>query len=190
TLGTVPMISFLPLFMQEQVGLSEGSVVLLQSGTLVGNLVSSLLWGWASDRYGSKPVMISGLALKVLLPVLWLLMPRASEASLYVALGIALLVGISDMAWLIGSGRLLFVSVVPPTYKMEYMALYYAWIGLVGGISQLTGGFVLALSAGLQGRWLGVTVDPYTPLFVLGLVLTIAAILLLMGMRADNIFGV
>lgn len=190
TLGTVPMVSFLPLFMQEQVGLREGSVVLLQSGSLVGNLVSSLPWGWASDRYGSKPVMIIGLALKIMLPILWLLMPRESAASLYVALGIAVLLGVSDMAWGIGAGRLLFVSVVPPAKKMEYMALHYAWLGIVGGLSQLVGGLVLDYSAGLQGHWLGLSIDAYTPLFVLGFVLTIATLLLLLGMRADNVFGV
>lgn len=190
TVGTVPMVSFLPLFMQEQVGLREGSIVLLQSGALVGNLVSSLPWGWASDRYGSKPIMISGLALKIVLPILWLLMPRDSASSLYVALGIAVLLGVSDMAWGIGAGRLLFVSVVPPAKKMEYMALHYAWLGIVGGVSQLIGGLVLDYSASLQGAWLGLTVDPYTPLFVLGFVLTIATLLLLLRMRADNIFGV
>ncbi|RIK37592.1 MAG: hypothetical protein DCC57_21520, partial [Chloroflexi bacterium] len=190
TLGTVPMVSFLPLFMQEQVGLREGSIVLLQSGSLMGNLLSSLPWGWASDRYGSKPVMISGLALKIVLPILWLLMPRASAASLPVALGIAVLLGVSDMAWGIGAGRLLFVSVVPPAKKMEYMALHYAWLGTVGGLSQLAGGLVLDYSAGLQGRVLGLTIDAYTPLFVLGFVLTAATLLLLLGMRADNIFGV
>ena len=190
TLALVPMGSFLPLFMQEQVGLNAGAIVLLQSGTLVGNLVSSLPWGWASDRYGSKPVMISGLVLKILLPVFWFMMPRHSDASLYVALGIAVLVGISDMGWGIGSGRLLFVSVVPPQKKMQYMALYYAWIGLVGGLSQLVGGWILSYSVGFTGQWLGMAVDPYTPLFVLGFVLTIVTIVLFKGIRADNVFGV
>jgi HEAT repeat protein/Na+/melibiose symporter-like transporter len=189
TLGTVPMVSFLPLFMQEQVGLTAGEIVLLQSGTLVGNLVSSLPWGWASDRYGSKPVMLSGLGLKILLPLLWFFMPR-NDASLYIALGIAVVLGISDMAWAIGAGRLLFVSVVPPAKKTAYMALHYAWIGVIGGVSQLLGGYMLDLSAGLDGELLGVPIDPYTPLFVLGFVLTIATTLLLEGMRADHIYGV
>ena len=190
TIGSVPMVSFLPLFMQEQVGLREGAIVLLQAGTLVGNLVSSLPCGWASDRYGSKPVMLSGLVLKIALPVLWFVMPRGTEAGLPVALGIAALLGVSDMAWGIGAGRLLFVSVVPPQQKMPYMALHYAWIGIIGGVSQLIGGYILDFSAGLGGQWFGMAVDPYTPLFLLGFVLTIATALLLQGMRADNVFGV
>jgi Na+/melibiose symporter-like transporter len=190
TIGTVPMVSFLPLFMQEQVGLNAGAIVWLQAGTLMGNLLSSLPWGWASDRYGSKPVMLSGLAMKILLPILWFMLPSTGAASLYVALGIAVVLGVSDMAWAIGAGRLLFVSVVPPVKKMEYMALHYAWIGVIGGASQLLGGYILDASAGLEGELLGLPVDPYTPLFVLGFVLTIVTTLLLEGMRADNVYGV
>jgi MFS family permease len=190
TVGVVPMGSFLPLYMQEVVKLTEGQTVLLQSGALVGNLVSSLPWGWASDRYGSKPVMISGLVMKILLPVLWFTMPRGSSISFYAAMGIAVLLGISDMAWGIGAGRLLFVSVVPPEKKLEYMPLYYAWVGTIGGLSQLLGGILIDRFAGIHGEWFGFVLNAYSPLFALGLVLTIATTLLLMGMRADNVFGV
>jgi MFS family permease len=190
TLAVVPMGSFLPLYMQEVIKLTEGQTVLLQSGALVGNLVSSLPWGWASDRYGSKPVMISGLAMKVFLPILWFFMPRDSSSSFYIAMAIAFLLGVSDMAWGIGAGRLLFVSVVPPEKKLEYMPLYYAWVGVIGGLSQLAGGVLLDLFSGIHGIFLGIPLNAYSPLFALGFVLLIATILLLMGIRADNIFGV
>ena len=44
------------------------------------------------------------------------------------------------MGWGIGSTRLLYVSVVPPEKNADYMALYSAWVGMVGGVSQLLGG--------------------------------------------------
>ena len=62
-IATTPIGSFLPLFMREQVGLDAGSVVNLQLGSLLGGLITSYLWGWAADRYGSKPVMLIGLNL-------------------------------------------------------------------------------------------------------------------------------
>ncbi len=186
TLATGPLSSFLPLFMQEQVGLSEGNVVLLQTGTLLGRLLSSYLWGWAADRYGSKPVMLSGVYLLVLLPICWLLMPRHSVWSLYAALGIAFLEGAINMGWGIGSGRLLFVSVVPREKRTEYMALYYAWIGIVAGIGRLIGGWVLDYSARLTGRFLIFTLDPYTALFVAGLILPVVSGLLFKGAPADS----
>ena len=162
TIGTVPVVSFIPLYMQEEVGLSAGSTVLLQAGTLIGVLITSLPWGWASDRYGSKPVMLLGLGLKILLPVAWFLMPHSYPANLYVALTIAAILGISDVGWAIGAGRLLFVSVVPPAQSMAYMSLHYAWIGVIGGTSQLLGGWILERTAGLVR---GVVWDSGEPLY-------------------------
>ncbi len=189
TLGTVPMASFLPLFMQEQVGLSSGSVLWLQTGSMVGGLISGYLWGWASDRYGSKPVMVWGIVLKTLLPICWLLMPRHSPFSLPVALAIAVLQGSADMGWLIGSGRLLFVRVVPSEKKSDYMAVYYAWAGITGGISQLMGGRALDLFQGLSGQVAGLTLDPYVPLFLAGLIAPLVSLLLFQAVRADSLVG-
>jgi HEAT repeat protein/MFS family permease len=185
-IATTPMVSFLPLFMQEEVGLAAGNVVWLQTGTLFGGLVSGYLWGWAADRYGSRPVMLWGLVIKLFLPLAWLLMPRALPISLPVALAIALFQGFGDMGWGIGSARLLFVSVVPSARKGDYLALYYTWIGVVGGASQLLGGRILDLSEQLRGRLLIFPVDPYTPLFVAGLLLTAVSILLLRATASDT----
>ncbi|MCA9875036.1 MAG: MFS transporter [Anaerolineales bacterium] len=186
TLATIPMTSFLPLFMREEVGLADGQVILLQNGTLVGSLLSVYAWGWAADRYGSTPVMLSGVLMRVFLPVFWLLMPRNSAISLYVALAIAVFQGVANMGWAIGSARLLFVRVVPPDKKSDYMALYYAWIGLAGGLSQLVGGWILDLAQGVSGQFLVVTVDPYTPLFVMGLTLPLASLFFFRGVQRDS----
>lgn len=86
-------------------------------------------------------------------------------------MGISLLQGIADMGWGVGSTRLLYVSVVPPEKKADYMALYSAWIGVLGGISQLAGGWVLDLTAGLAGSLGPVPMDAYSPLFLSGIVL-------------------
>ena len=186
TLVGGPLGSFLPLFMQEQAGLSPGNVVLLPTGALLGGLLTSYLWGWAADRYGSKPIMLSGLFLTLVLPVCWMLMPRHSAGTLYAALGIAVFQGCVGMGWGIGSGRLLYVSVVPPQKKTEYMALHFAWMGIVGGFGQLLGGRLLDLTAGISGQFLIFTLDPYTVMFVAGIVLPLVGWKLLQGMRADS----
>lgn len=189
-LATTPVASFIPLYMTEQVGLSASNVVLLQIGTLFGTLVTSYLWGWVADRYGSKPVMYFGLWLRALIPLALLLIPRHSVMSLYVAIGISLLQGIADMGWGIGSTRILYVSVVPPEKKADYMALYFAWIGVLGGISQLAGGWILDWTAGLSGQLGFFTLDAYSPLFFSGILLIIVSLPLVRGMRADNRFGI
>ncbi len=186
TIATVPMTSFLPLFMAEEVGLSDGEVILLQNGTLIGSLVFVYIWGWAADRYGSTPVMMTGILLRVFLPILWLFMPKNSAWSLYAALGIAFLQGVANMGWGIGSGRLLFVRVVPPEKKSDYMALYYAWIGVVGGLSQLLGGWVLQYSRDLSIDLSVLVLDPYSPLFLLGLVFPVISFFFFRGVVQDS----
>ncbi len=186
TLATVPMTSFLPLFMQEEVGLRDSEVILLQNGTLVGGLVFVYIWGWAADRFGSMPIMLTGVFLRVFLPVSWLLMPKENSISLYVALGIAFLQGAANMGWAIGSARLLFVSIVPSDKKSDYMALYYAWVGVIGGFSQLIGGWLLDASQNLSFHLPYVEVDPYSPLFLLGLVLPLFSLFFFKGVKRDS----
>jgi MFS family permease len=185
-IGTTPMGSFLPLFMEQQVGLTESQTVLLQIATLLGGLASTYLAGWAADRYGSKPVMLSGLFVKILLPLAWMLMPRFSPMSLAAALLISLVNGSADIAWAIGSARLLYVKVVPSEKRAEYMAVYYAVIGLIGGLSQLAGGGVLDYTQHLSGQFLIFTVDPFFPLFVFGLALTVVSVALFSRVEPDS----
>ncbi len=186
TLATVPMTSFLPLFMQEEVGLRDSEVILLQNGTLIGGLVFVYIWGWAADRFGSMPIMLTGVFLRVFLPISWLLMPKEDAISLYIALGIAFLQGAANMGWAIGSARLLFVSIVPSEKKSDYMALYYAWVGVIGGFSQLIGGWILDASQNLSFQLLSIELDPYSPLFLLGLVLPLFSLFFFRGVQRDS----
>lgn len=185
-IGFTPLLSFLPLFMRQVVGLSESDVVRLPTGALAGGLLAGYLWGWASDRYGSKPVMMSGLLIRLLLPVLWFLLPQHSDWSLYFALGIAVLQGIGDVGWAIGSARLLFVNVVPSAQSAEYMALYYALAGIITGASQMFGGWALDAMSGLQLQFGVVRFDQYTVLMLLAFLLTAGSLWIFGRVRGDS----
>jgi len=187
TLVTSPLGSFLPLFMREEIGLSDSGIVWLQTGTLVGTLASSFVWGWAADRYGSMPVTLYGLTMRAMLPFMWMLMPRHTEWGLAIALGIALLQGVADMGWGIGSARMLYVNIVPPQKRRDYMAFYFTWVSVVGGISQLASGRLLDATAGLSGQVWIFTIDPYLPLFLAGIILPFVAFFLLRGIHEEGI---
>jgi MFS family permease len=172
--------------MKEQVGFSSARVLLLQNGSLLGGLLSSYVWGWCADRYGSKSGLMSSLYLQALLPIFWLIMPREGPWSYSLAMAIAVLEGTARIGWQIASQHLLYINVVPPNRKMEYMAVYYAWVGLVGGLSQLVAGNVLDRAKALAGQFLGVSIDQYTVLFLAGLVLPVASILVFRLVRAGT----
>jgi MFS family permease len=185
-IASTPMGSFLPLYMEQQIGLSDSYIVLLQIAALVGGLAANYLVGWAADRYGSKPVLLTGLYVKIVLPLAFVLMPRNSGASLTAAVVVYFISGAADVAWAIGSGRLLYVKVVPSDKNAQYMAVYYASIGLIGGLSQVIGGGALDFTQHLTGQFLFFTIDPFFPLFVWGLVLTAVSVVLFNRVQADS----
>jgi len=171
TIGTVLLVSFLPLYAKEQLGLSPGTIVRLDAVVMVGGALSSLIWGWLADRFGSRPVLMPSLALSLVIPAAWLLLPRhvphaaAWCAVLYFAYGVA------SNGIVIGSGRLLFNGVVPPEKNTAYTAIYYAWLGVTGGVAPLMAGGLLSVSARWQTRLGPLSVDGYSLLFLLALVL-------------------
>jgi len=186
TLGTASLTSFVPLFMIEEVGLSSNQAVWLETAVLIGAVASGYLWGWLADRYGSKPVMMLGTYLLPLAPLAWLLMPRGAAISLYVAMAIAVVQGLVNTGWNLGSGRLLFVGIVPAEKSSPYMALYYAWAGVAGAVGTILGGWLVDLAAGVRGQWWILRFDPYTLLFVIGVTLPLLGTLLFRGVRADS----
>jgi MFS family permease len=189
TLSIGPIYSFLPIFMKEKVGLSEGNVVFLQTGSMIGSLLSSLFWGWFADRYGSKPVAMSGLILTGSLPVLWFMMPRGVSISYTIALAISFLQGIAGTGWSIGSGRLLFVSLVSAGQRTEYLSQYNAWTGILSGLGSIVGGVLLQSFANYQAVILNVPVDSYSILFAIGTVVAIISLLLLQAIHTAREAG-
>jgi HEAT repeat protein len=175
--------------MEKKVGLSPGSIVFLSTGAMIGSLLSSYFWGWLADRYGSKPIALNGLLITLLLPILWTVMPRGSPVSLPVALGISLLQGIATTGWGIGSGRLLFVGIVPAEGKTEYLSQYNAWSGLLSGIGSILGGTLLVYFSSRQFTFLNLDVDSYVILFALGFVFSFLSVLILQTLQVPQEAG-
>jgi MFS family permease len=177
------LMAFVPLFMKEQVGLSEQQIILLQVGSGAAGLLSSYPWGRAADRASSKPVLQAALVSLLVLPLGWSLIPRSSVWSFPAALSLAVFSGAVSTGWWICDQRLLYVELVAPEKRTEYMAIYYAWIGLVGGCGPLAAGLLLDSCQHLQGELWIFSLNAYTPLFAASAVLLIAATLLLRRLR-------
>ncbi|MBI2300391.1 MAG: MFS transporter [Armatimonadetes bacterium] len=171
TLGMLLYLTFLPLFLRERLGVAPGTVVTMEAAVMIGGALSALLWGRVADRVGSRPVLMSATALALAIPLGWLLLPRQVPhlllccAVLYFAHGVAL------NGNTIGALRLLLNDVIPPDENTAYTALYYAWLGLVGGAAPLLAGGLLQV-CGHGERHLGpLAVDGHALLFALAAVL-------------------
>jgi MFS family permease len=182
-LAAVPLNSFLPLFARERIGLPQANVIFLQNAVLAGALLSSYLWGWAADRWGSKPVMLLGVAMSAAVALAWLGVPRQGALSFALALSAAFVTGLAGPAWSIGSSRFLFIDVVPQAAVGNYMALYYAWAGLTGALgASLAGRLLQGLQSG-AGSSIAQRADAYSPLFIGSVALACLSLAILAGAR-------
>lgn len=180
-------LSFTPLYMQGQVGLRADQVLLLGVVFWFGVLASSYLWGWSGDRFGSKPVLLTGLMLFILFPVMLFFLPRASGWSLTVAMLVCAYQGIAIQGYGAGAGRYLFVCAVPPDSRNSaYYSVHYAFGGLCAAVAPLFAGWLLDKCQSLALTWRFVHVDQFTPLFAISLLLFLGAFYRFSRMRKDG----
>lgn len=188
-LGSVLLTSFLPLYLKEQIGLPTGTVVIMDTVVMVGGALSSILWGWAADRVGSRPILMSALGIGLLLPVGWVLLPRQiSNPVIWCGL-LYFVYGVIANGSSIGAGRLLFNGVIPPEKSTSYTAIYYAWMGLTGGIAPLLAGGILSFSARMQARIGMVVFDGHSILFILALVLMLYGLVQYGHVAPDDVYS-
>lgn len=179
-------MGFVPLYMQEQIGISTGNVLLLTVFTSIGSVLSSYLWGSGADRLGSRPIMRWGIVLLLLPPISWLLMPRQSAASQPLAFAIALLQGVGTVGWQLASTRFLYVYSAHSEQRVGYITLCYVISQLGSGVGPMIAGRVLDAAARLRGSLGGVRIDAYSPIFVLMLATTLAGYLLVRRLASDS----
>jgi MFS family permease len=166
TIGTLLFGCFLPLYVKERLGVAAGAVVTLDIAVMAGGALAGLVLGWAVDRVGSRPVLMPAAALAVLVPLGWMLLPRQIPHALSWCAVLYFLNGFAASGVAIASGRLLFNRVVPPEQSTAYTAIYYAWMGVTGGLAPLLAGNLLSASGDWQIRAGPVTVDGHSLLFL------------------------
>ena len=188
TLGWAPlsMGAFLPLYLKDEIGL-EPDQLLYFNATLFGSgAVSCFIWGWAADRYGSKPVLLLTVAGFWFYPLgLWLL-PAHSALSFVTAMALAVYVGLLIPGWSVTYSRLLYVKLIPLDQRSGYAAVHQASVGVMAGVAPLIAGRVLESTSSLHVSLGLLEIGPYTPLMWSGLVLMGLAIFVLSRLASDG----
>jgi MFS family permease len=179
-------VSFVPLYMNEQIGIGQGKVVWLDMGAYGGSILACYLWGWASDRFGAKPIIVSCLSAIIMAPVMWYFLPRNSSLSFRLALLVNFFLGSMNIGWAVGFGKYLFTNAVPSDKKTSYMAFFYAWAGLTAGLGPFIGGQILKLTADIEAKWYFFNFDQFTALFVFFIITLSIAVFFMSKIRADG----
>jgi MFS family permease len=112
-------------------------------------------------------------------PLLCLLLPRHAIWSTPLAFGLTFVQGLGMLAWGIGSTRYLFVTLVPEEKKTHYLAIYYATVGLAGGLGPLLAGKLLEMLSRAHLSFYDLKIEPYAVVFILGMVFLLFGVILL-----------
>ena len=96
----MPQLSFFPVYLQEQLGLTPVVIGSVVAGAQVAGMVTALLGGWVTGMLGSKWVLVCGLAL-------------SGVGSLVFQIHVAWLVA---MLWFIGGAGLALITVGGASY--------------------------------------------------------------------------
>ncbi len=169
TIGSVMLISFLPLYVRQRIGFETATILRLDMVAMIGGALSSLGWGWLSDRLGGRPVLMPACCLSLLVPLGWLLLPIASTHIVLLCAVLYFITGVAANGVAIGAGQLLFNNIVPPKKSTAYTSVYYAWMGLTGGIAPLLAGGLLTSVGDLAAPLPWLKLDNYATLFVVSI---------------------
>jgi MFS family permease len=187
--GSTLLVSFLPLYVKEKLGVSSGNVVALDIAVMVGGALSGLFLGKLTDKVGSRPILMIVSAVALLLPLGWLLIPRNVSYAIFLCIGLYLLYGAIANGFALAAGRLLFNSVIPIEQNTAYTAIYYAWIGLTGGIATLLTGSLLSAFGNWQHNIGAFTVDGQRIIFIFALLLLSAGWWQYSRVKPDDIYS-
>ncbi len=155
--GSVMLVSFLPLFMKDNLGIPAETVVKLEIASMAGGALASVISGILADRIGSRKIMLPGLALTILIPPGWFAISAAAPVNgsattilLIVASAVMFfLLGAFSSTASLGAGRMLYNEVIPVEKSTAYTSIYYAWAGLMGGVSPILAGKLLTSASQL-----------------------------------------
>ncbi len=169
------MVTFVPLYLKDKIGLSPEKVVMLGTIAIPAQLLTCYAWGWVVDRYGSKPVMVLCLIVSSAFTIGWIVMPRGMDASWTIAIALTVAANLFAPGFNMGDQRMLFVDVVAEEKRTTYMAVYFAWAGLIGGLSPIVLGKLLDVGKNWSGHLWIFPIDAYTPLLFGGMLLSFTA---------------
>lgn len=142
----------------------------------ITNLLAMPLWGFLSDRFGNKPILVLNVLGVFILPFFWI---PTSPQHLTFSIGILILNNIGGGLFWAGVGLTQFNLIIassPPQRTAAYAATLSAITGLIGGIAPLVGGMLLQSLRGVHLSFFGLPIINYHILFALAGIMRLAAL--------------
>ena len=143
------------------------TVQLLGAVASGAGLLTTPIWGYLSDKYGSRPVLMISATFTILAPLLWCL---TRPGALWLNVGVIILLNLlSGAAWA-GVGLTQFnllLGMSDAARRATYVAVFSATTGVIGFASPILGGSLMNLLSGVSIPLGVVTLNNYKILFLI-----------------------
>ena len=163
---------YFAVYMIKNLGLSYGEMNFLAVVTQAGGLASLTAWGYLSDKFGNRPIIVICSALAVTLPLPWLLATPHNAV-----LVLSLLNTVSGAVWYgLGLAQFnLILGIEAENQRSAYIASVSAVVGLGNFLGPMIGAGILKLLAAIlklihdhQFNLFGSPMAPMEVLFMCG----------------------
>jgi len=179
TFAQAAIPGFLVLYLRDELGWPERTILLFGAGSTLGVFMIAVLWGRWSDRVGSRPLLRLVVAGQMVLLSAWVLFATGVLGASSLTVGpVYILTGVLFASQAIALIRL-FLSACPENETTLGIMVYQVTACFFGGCAPVLWGFALRGLRRWAGAEPGATSLPFAVFFVVALVLLGAAQLLL-----------
>jgi MFS family permease len=168
---------FISLYLLEKVKMDLFRVLVLWMISWIGGAILSNQLGRWIDRFGQRPVLILCVAFKSSNMLALLLCPRDPTVAFWALAPVFALDAFLNAGIAIANNGFL-IKNSPRENRTMFVAAGTAYAGLVGGLTSIVAGGVLALTEGVTLRLSGVVLSNYQALFLVSILLRLGAVLM------------
>jgi MFS-type transporter involved in bile tolerance (Atg22 family) len=183
--------TFLPIFLREQLAFSQSNVFFMEMWFRLSSVFICFLWGWCADRFGSKPVMMTGIYGLAMIPfpfLLYSLFPL--EWRVYIFAVAYIIIGLVLYAFILGANRYFYVGAIPKdASRVHYVVINFTVQSAMMAIAPLLGGIIIDIFHWLNKDICGIHLCPYTPFFIMLICALVIAIIVGRKLVADGSLG-
>ncbi|MCX6379507.1 MAG: MFS transporter [Armatimonadetes bacterium] len=151
--------------------------------TSIASLASMPLWGYLSDRFGNKPLLVIGAFGTATLPWYWIMVNQSRPSMMLLLLCSVHLMGGLSWAGVQLTQFNLLISLSPSQKTPIYVATMSAVTGLTGGLAPMVGSVLMKSMEGWSAHFLGNIWLNFHLTFLVSSTLRFSALFLLRGVH-------
>jgi HEAT repeat protein len=177
---------FYTVYALQQLKLSYMWLQVIGAIAALASLASMPLWGYLSDRFGNRPLLVLAVAGVSLTPLPWIATSPNAMVLTLVVLCVSHAFG--GVVWA-GVGLLQFnvlIEATPAEGRSVYVAALSAVTGLAGGLAPIVGGVIVQLLETYPIALSGLAVNAYHALFAFNALIRLASLPLVRTLPASS----